>query len=216
MAEQAHFLIQSAFYAVYAGADAYFHFQLYDACGNQPAGTDFPPHHGELCTADGRYIHDTRYPCAGDANGLFSNPTDAICFRQHPTPETPRPNYNAFRVITTHLHDVYPLWRQRPGSDDPNNGPQEWIAFYRSTTAERIIALWARFGEDQVARVRATHSSATLVRVDGSTQVITPVNGYYELHLPGALSHTWGYYPIGGEPLILIEHDAAPPDPYTP
>ncbi len=70
--EQADFAIQSAFYAISAGADAIFHFQLYDGCGNQPQGTDFPPHNGELCDANNNY---NGKPCAGDANGLYRNPT---------------------------------------------------------------------------------------------------------------------------------------------
>ncbi|HMT19692.1 MAG TPA: hypothetical protein PKE20_00350, partial [Promineifilum sp.] len=72
-AEQADYVIQSAFYALFAGADTIFHFQLYDGCGNQPAGTNFPPHNGELCDENGEYQGK---PCAGDANGLYRNPTD--------------------------------------------------------------------------------------------------------------------------------------------
>ena len=82
--EQADYTIQSAFYAITAGAEAIFHFQLMDGCGNQPAGTDFPPHNGELCDANGNLISDPSKPCAGDAFGLFSNATDAACFTQHP------------------------------------------------------------------------------------------------------------------------------------
>lgn len=59
------------FMGTHAGATAIFHFQLYDACGNQPGGTDFPPHNGELCGLP-------QYPiCAGDAFGLYRNPSDA-------------------------------------------------------------------------------------------------------------------------------------------
>lgn len=218
--EQANFVIQSAFYATFAGADAIFHFQLYDGCGNQPAGTDFPPHNGELCTEDGRLITDPRFPCAGDANGLFSNPTDAVCFRQHPTPESPRPNYAAFRVLTTHLRDVVPLWRQRPGDDDDNpvTGPQEWIAFYRPATGERIVGMWSRVGNDEVARLPAIAGQATLVWPDGRTEMITPRNGIYEITLPRAtyqntptLPSDSSNYAIGGRPAIVIEAGAQPP-----
>ncbi len=219
-AQQADFVIQSAFYATFAGADAIFHFQLYDGCGNQPAGTDFPPHHGELCTPDGRLISDPRFPCAGDANGLFSNPTDAACFRQHPTPETPRPNYAAFRVLTTHLRDVVPLWRQRPGDDDGNpvTGPQEWIAFYRPATGERIVGMWSRVGSDQLARLPANAAQATLIWPDGQAQTIRPRNGHYEIVLPRAtyqntptLGSDSSAYAIGGRPAIVIEVGARPP-----
>ena len=217
LGEQASFVIQSGFYATFAGADAIFHFQLYDGCGNQPAGTDFPPHMGELCTADGRLISDPRFPCAGDANGLFSNPNDAACFTQHPTPESPRPNYAAFRVLTTHLRDVVPLWRQRPGDDDNNpiTGPQEWIAFYRPATGQRIVGMWSRVGNDELARLPAIASQATLVLPNGATQTITPRNGVYEIVLPRAtyqntptLNIDSSNYAIGGPPVIVIEHGA--------
>ncbi|MFW6183020.1 MAG: hypothetical protein ACOC8X_04420 [Chloroflexota bacterium] len=210
MQEQADFVIQSAFYAAFAGADVIFHFQLYDGCGNQPAGTDFPPHYGELCDDQGRLKSDPDYPCAGDANGFFSNPTDAACFTQHPEPETARPNYAAYRVLTTYLRDAQPLWRRRPGGDDPYNGPQEWIAFYRPSTRERIVGLWARFGQDEVAEVPAISNRATLVTPDGATREIQPQGGVYRLTLPGATNqNTWcgaeNPYAIGGRPYILIE-----------
>lgn len=201
--EQADFIIQSAFYATYAGADAIFHFQLYDGCGNQPRYSDFPPHDGELCgTPD--------YPvCAGDANGLFRNPADAACFTQHPDPESPRPNFDAFRLLTTYFTDVIPLWRQRPGGDDPYNGPQEWIAFYRPESQQRILGLWSRVGEAQTAHVPAAAGTALLLTPDGTMQTISPVNGIYTLNLPGATNQNAFWDPnlraIGGRPYILIE-----------
>lgn len=203
--EQAYYTIQTAFYATFAGADAIFHFQLYDACGNQPLGSDFPPHSGELCG-------NPSYPiCAGDANGLFTNPRDAACFTQHPNPETPRSNYTAYKLLTTYFTDVEPLWRKRPGGPNPYNGPQEWIAFYKPSTGERIIGLWSRVGSDQTANLEATSSSALKILPDGSTEVITPVNGYYTLHLPAATNQNapWdpSLYAIGGRPTIIIESD---------
>jgi hypothetical protein len=160
--EQADFIIQSAFYATYAGADGIFHFQLYDGCGNQPAGTDFPPHPGDLCDNEGRLTTNPYFPCAGDAFGLFSNPTDAVCFTQHPTPESARPAANAIRVLAQELNGVEPLWRLRPGGSDPYNGPQEWIAFYRPeyprACARTLGPLWhepdssrSRRGHDRTA-----------------------------------------------------------------
>ena len=210
MSEQADYIIQSAFYARYAGADALFHFQLYDGCGNQPAGTNFPPHNGELCDENG-LIPGTNFPCAGDANGLFRNPTDAVCFSQHPQPESARPNLAAFQVLTTYLTDVAPFWRQRPGGQDPYNGPQEWIALYQPSTHKRIVGMWARFGQPEVAVIEATspNGTATLVFPDGTTQVITAVNNTYTIQLPAATNQNafWDptLYPIGGRPVILIE-----------
>lgn len=210
MNETADFVIQSAFYATFAGADAIFHFQLYDGCGNQPAGTDFPPHHGELCLPQGPLEH-----CAGDAFGLFRNPADAACFRQHPAPETPRPVFTAFRILAEELKGVEPLWRMHPGGTNPTNGPMEWIAFYRPETGARVLGLWARLGEPQTAVVPAFGSSARLIWPGGSTGTLTPVNGAYTIPLPGAtnLNAPWdsNLHAIEGRPAILIEVDDIAP-----
>ena len=209
--EQAAYTIQSAFYAAFAGADAIFHFQLYDGCGNQPRGTDFPPHNGELCDANGHLIGHPGIPCAGDAHGLYSNPSDAVCFSQHPQPESPRPQLSAYQLTTQILADAAPYWRLRPGSEDPNNGPQEWIAFHNPTTNERIIGLWARFGTEETAVVPATSPTltATLVYSNGITQDIIAIDGHYTITLPPATNQNapWdpNLYPIGGSPVILIE-----------
>jgi hypothetical protein len=211
MDEGAAYVIQSAMYAKYAGADVVFHFQLYDDCGNYPAGTDFPPLSG-----DPGYFCQIYNPCAGDAFGLVRNSTDAQCFTQHPSPDTPRPVYSAYQVLTAYLNRVEPLWRQRPGGDDPYNGPQEWIAFYRPSTGERVLGLWARFGEDETAVVPATSTSGILIDRGGTATPVTPVNNAYTFLLQRAtnqnLDHAPDVYAIGGPPLILIETDTLAPD----
>jgi hypothetical protein len=215
MLEQADYTIQSALYATYAGAENIFHFQLYDACGNQPLGTDFPPHNGELCDENGNLTYDDRFPCAGDANGLFTNPTDAQCFTQHPSPESPRPNFDAYRVLTTHFRDVEPLWWLRPDHPDWELARQEWLAFYRPDTGERLLGLWAREGTDEMAVVPATGAGGLLITPDGNTQTITPAGGYYTLTLPAATNRNafWdpNLYAIGGRPYLLIEPDTLAP-----
>lgn len=229
-AEQADYVIQSAFYAVFAGADNIFHFQLYDGCGNQPAGTDFPPHNGELCDDKGQYQGK---PCAGDANGLFRNPTDMSCFTQHPQPGSARPTLAAFQTLATHLVDVEPYWRKRQGEADacamqrPDGSiyqqpPQEWIAFYREATGERIVGMWTLCARDETAIIDATSPDgrATLVFADGRTQTIAAVDGHYSIQLPPATNRNPfpgqsvnPLFPIGGSPVILIEkEDRTTPD----
>jgi hypothetical protein len=225
-AEQADYAIQSAFYAMFAGADAIFHFQLYDGCGNQPAGTDFPPHNGELCDENGTYQGK---PCAGDANGFFTNPTDMSCFTHHPTPGAPRPALAAYQVLTTYMVDVEPYWRKREGQAEacemqlPTGGlyktpPQEWVAFYRPATEERIVGLWTLCGRTETAIIDATSADgrATLVYPDGRIQPIAAIDGHYAISLPPATNRNpfpngqspSPFYPIGGSPVILIEKDA--------
>lgn len=217
--EQADFTIQSAFHALSAGADGIFHFQLYDGCGNQPGGTDFPPHNGELCDQNGQY---NGKPCAGDANGLFSNPEDAACFSQHPQPESARPIFAAFHVVTTYLQGVEPDWREQPGvpvndSTCPGpGGPQEWVGLYNSQDEKRVVGLWTRCGSDETAVIAATdpNGSADLIAPDGTVSQISAVNGFYHIPLPAATNRNpfpgQGInpsFPIGGRPVILIEND---------
>lgn len=227
MEEQASFVIQSAFYGLFAGAESVFHFQLYDGCGNQPQGTDFPPHNGELCEANGDLVGRPGFPCAGDANGLFRNPTDAACFTQHPDPGSPRPNQTAFVLLTTHMQDVEPYWRKRPGPAQSCLGPgfvqvppQEWIAFYREATQERIVGMWTLCGEDQIAELPATSPTgqATLIRVDGTVETISASGGIYSIPLSGATNRNPfpgqgenAIYPIGGVPVLVIEADDREP-----
>ena len=221
--EQAAYTIQSALYALFTGADAVFYFQLYDGCGNQPAGTNFPPHNGELCDEHDQYQGK---PCAGDANGLYRNPPDMLCFTQHPQPGTPRANLAAYRVLTTYLTGATPYWRARageagvcPGQVDPSQKtqPQEWIAFYRPATGERVVGMWTLCGREETAIVDATSRDgrATLVYADGRTQPIAAVQGHYVIALPPATNRNPfpsgaspnPFYPIGGSPVLLIEKD---------
>lgn len=223
--EQANYVIQSALYATFAGADAIFHFQLYDGCGNQPAYTNFPPHNSELCTLDGMLTTDPTKPCAGDANGLFRNPSNDpsfTCFTQHPQPGTPRSNLAAYRVLTTYVRDVTPLLRQRQGAPKcvgPWNGevvpPIEVIGFRQPSTGKRVIGMWTLCGDNETAVIAAANPAGTalLVAANGSTQTITAQNGVYSIQLPGATNrnpYPFGefpapFYPIGGQPYILIE-----------
>lgn len=230
--EQADYVIQSAMYALFAGADGVFHFQLYDGCGNQPAGTNFPPHNGELCDAKNEYQGK---PCAGDANGLFRNPTDMLCFTQHPQPGTARSGLSAYQVVTTYLAGSVPYWRTRTGEADvclmenPNQKPevsgdeyyrtppQEIIAFYRGATNERVVGLWTLCDRAETAVLDATSRDgrATLVFADGRTQAIAAVDGRYTIALPPATNRNpfpFGQspnplFPIGGSPVLLVEKD---------
>ncbi len=161
-------------------------------------------------------------PMPGDANGLYRNPTDATCFAQHPQPETARDSLAAYRVLTTYVTDVYPYWRQRPGSPKcmgPGNVAtpgQEWIAFYQPGSGRRVVGLWALCAESETAVIPATSPTGTalLVAPTGSAQTITAQNGVYTIHLPGATNRNTfpdgtltEFYPIGGRPFILVEAD---------
>lgn len=212
MQESADYMIQSAFYSVYAGAEGLFFFQMFDGCGNQPQNTTFPPHNGELCDANGMLTYNSSIPCAGDAYGLFRNTPGMSCFREHPQPGTPRPVVDAHEMVSQYLQDVRPLARYKVCA----NEGQSWIAFYRPNTNQRILAVWACTDQPQQARVPAIGNGAELIRVDGSTQFISPASdGRYYLDLAGATNDQpiieQNRWPIGGRPLILVERDLQSP-----
>ncbi|RIK15860.1 MAG: hypothetical protein DCC51_14195 [Anaerolineae bacterium] len=94
--------------------------------------------------------------------------------------------------------------------------PQEWVAFYRPSTEERIVGMWTLCGRNETAIIDATSPDgrATLVYPDGHTQTIVAVDGHYSIELPAATNRnpfgsegTNAIYPIGGSPVILIEKD---------
>lgn len=217
MVEQAGYTIQTAMYALYAGADAIFHFQLYDACGNQPQGNDLPPHNGDLCTPDGRYIHNKSYFCSGDANGLYRNPSDAVCFTQHPNPETPRANFKAYQIVTEYLQDIVPLKRYSVCTHDGADDGQEWVGFYRPNTNQRIIGLWSCDNNTRTAAIPAVDTGALLIKWDGTQEFIAPAaDGKYYITLPGATNQNYpnpngNFWPVPGLPFILVERDLENP-----
>jgi hypothetical protein len=146
---------------------------------------------------------------------LFRNPPDAACFTKHPNPESKRPNFDAFKVLTTYFNGVEPLWRLRPGGSTQFNGPQELIAYYRPASNEIIIGMWSRNGETHLAEIPASSSSATLHYPDGTSRIITPDNGQYQISLPAATNQNANWdsslYPIGGRPVIFSETDQLAP-----
>ena len=188
---------------------------------------------GELCDDNNEYQGK---PCAGDANGLFSNPTDMSCFTQHPQPGSARPVLAALQVLTTHFVDVKPYWRAREGEPDacpmqrPNGTiyaqpPQEWIAFYRESTGERIVGMWTLCDRKETAIIDATSPDgrAMLVFADGTTRQIAAIDGHYIIELPPAANRNPfptdpdaqpvpnPIFPIGGPPVILIEKEQRTP-----
>lgn len=193
MKEMASYVIQSALYARFVNAEVIFHFQLFDDCGNQdPSAT------------------------AGDAYGLFRNPSNAICFHNSPNPNTARPAFIAYQVLTKYLTDLTPLKRKRvTGASE--QWQQEWIYFSRAETGEQVLAIWSRYGENETAKVTAIGSSATLIDQYGNVSTITPKSGKYTLTLEKATNQNTpslpnNLYAIGGPPLILIEKDTRAPE----
>jgi hypothetical protein len=197
--QQAAFLVQSASYAWAEGAQSVFYHQLQDDCGNQPAGTNFPPHLGELCL-DGSI-------CFGDAFGMYRNPVDSACFAQHPQPETPRPVVQAYSLLS-YVFGGQPFSRRGVVDDERPDGAVT-ITFSRPATNERIVVAWNTNTYPIYLEIPAEGVAARIVMMEGELGV-QPVNDAYLLELPAAEMPRQRDNPnavldIGGAPVILIE-----------
>jgi len=199
--QAAWFFIQSTAYAWSEGADLVFFHQLYDDCGDEPPGTDFPPHNGELCTGDNR--------CFGNSFGLFRNTTNALCYSQHPNPGSPRPAATAYRLMA----EVFGTIPFENGEAIRAEGITD-IRFDRPATNERVHVIWNRRFEPNTALIPAEGSSATLHTLRGSSTIF-PQDGSYQIPLRAAEPDNFpelnanDVSAIGGEPIILIEAVAA-------
>lgn len=200
--QQAWYFIQSSAYAWSEGADVVFYHQLYDDCGDQAAGTDFPPHNGSLC-ADGRV-------CWGNAFGIFRNERGNICFGQHPQPATPRPIAVAYRLMAD-IFGTIPFVANGKARF-PDNGSTV-ITFDRPTSGERIRVIWNRRLQPNTVRISAQGDSAQVYSLYGNTRITPNAQGEYVLDLPAAKEmaypegsiESFDRSPIGGAPFIVIE-----------
>jgi len=196
------YFIQSAAYAWSEGADVIFFHQLYDDCGDQPPGTDFPPHNGELCVGGAT--------CFGDAFGIFRNPADAACYSQHPRPDSPRTTANAYRLLA----QVFGRTPFAPYESDID-GTIIRKSFQRQTDgggAQLIHVLWNHRYEPTTASLQALGRSALIYTLDGGSRPITPAaDGSYTLTLAAAQPDNYpeagsGFRSaIGGPPVIIVE-----------
>ncbi len=195
--QQAHFLVMSAAFAWSKGVEVVFYHQLYDDCGNYPAGTDFPPHSGELC-ANGA--------CFGDAFGIYRNVRGAHCFSHHPHANTPRPVAQAFLLLA----EVFGSQPFTPISLTGISDSVTLIIFQRAS-GERIVVLWNNTREARTVTLKATGTVANLRFMNGETTALSAINGNYTLDLKPATDYSFPDLEsnrssaIGGEPIILVE-----------
>ncbi len=202
MQQAADFVVQSTAYAWASGADVVFYHQLYDDCGNQASGTDFPPNDPGLCQAG--------QSCWGDAHGLFRNDRNAVCFRQSPLPGTARPAAGAFHLMAQ-------VFSQPFGSGTVLNLSDSAvvIAFDRADTSERIYVMWNSTGTRSNLNLPASGDRADLYTLDNHDYVIAPTDGKYTIGLPAATPDDYPYLlpgqfsAIGGPTFIMVEKLAA-------
>ncbi len=206
--QQAWYFIQSAVFAWHEGAERVFLHQLYDDCGDQPAGTNFPPHNGNLCTA-GRQ-------CYGDAHGIYRNHADSICFSQHPNPGTARPIAQAYRLLAE-IFGNEPF--QRGEEDIRLDANFVVLTFDRPRTDERIAVMWNRRTQANTLEFEPISRVGRLVSLQSNNTITPDDDGLFRITLPPATASGttsgagFGGLAIGGMPYILIERrdsDLAP------
>ncbi|MEO8396445.1 MAG: hypothetical protein ABI700_25855, partial [Chloroflexota bacterium] len=207
--EQALYVVESTALAWASGADVVFIFQLYDDCGNQAAGTNFPPNSGQ----------------AGDAYGLFRNDTTSPCFSQSPQPNTPRPAASAYYRMAQIFGD-----RNFQGGarvDLSGQGvvvsfdlsPAQGVASFGSVTSggsgtnvvERAYIMWNNSPNRIVVEVPSSGPSAQLYDMGSQDYMLAPQGGLYDIGLPAVAGSDFPQLTssevstISGSPFILIE-----------
>ena len=195
--QQAHFLVMSASFAWSKGVEVVFYHQLYDDCGNYPAGTDFQPNNGELC-ANGA--------CFGDAFGIYRNERGSHCFSHHPHANTPRPVARAFLLLAE-------VFGSQPFAPVSLTGIDESVTLivFQRTSGERIVVVWNNTREARTVALKAFAANATAYFINGDTAVLSAVDGKYTLDLKPATDYSFPDLEsnrssaIGGEPIILLE-----------
>lgn len=199
MQQQAAFVIQSTALAWASGADVVFYHQLFDDCGNQASGTDFPPNNGGICTGGA---------CWGDAHGLYRNNPDNVCFRQSPQPGTPRPVAGAFY----RLAQVFSGGAFGSGQIVDINGRGTAVAFNRtngSAITERIYVLWNYTSSRIVVEIPASGLSATIYTMDNQDFTVTPTDGEYQIGIDGSPGSPYipfgDTHAVGSAPLLMVE-----------
>lgn len=199
MQQQAAFVIQSAAYAWAAGADVIIVHQLYDDCGNQAGGTNFPPHDGSLCIGGA--------PCWGDAHGLFRNTVDSACFSRHPFPGTPRPAAGAYRLLA----EIFGAGPFEPAGAQLLDERGVVMSFNRTAARERIHIAWNRSLEPLVLDLPANGQIATLYTLDGTDFTLIPEDDLYRVNLTPATRDDFPFLApgdsaaVGGPPFIIVE-----------
>lgn len=195
--QQASFFIQSTAYALAEGASVIFYHQLYDDCGNQPGGTDFAPDDGPTCKGG---------ICFGDAFGIYRNPTDAACFRQHPEPDTPRPAADAYRLMT----QLFGSGTLRNPLVRTLDNRATVITFDRPESGERLYVVWNTTLDDLTLNLAIGKGAAALYHMDSRRLLFPDVEGLVSLALEPATCDSFPFLQpiditaIGGAPLIIV------------
>lgn len=212
--QQAWYIVQAAAYAWWEGAEVVFYHQLYDDCGDQPPGTDFPPHSGDLCLGGAL--------CYGDAFGLFRNLPGADCFGQHPQPGTARPAARAYSLLAAMFGgEAFRAVRRGPLMPQVDAEEAVVLAFERPSTGERLTVFWNRTFRPVTLRLPAAGTNGQLASLVGQALITPEPDGAYAITLPPAQPDNYPTPPrghdaaIGGPPYVLLERSGTEVTPVT-
>ncbi|MFN8371705.1 MAG: hypothetical protein U0694_02350 [Anaerolineae bacterium] len=191
--QQAWFLIQSATYAWYEGADVIFFHQLYDDCGNQPPGTDFAP-------------DDSQF---GDAFGIYRNEANALCFSQHPQPGSARPVAQSFQLLAQ-VFGTAPFRSVQMLSEETDDA----VIISFDLGIRQVVVFWNRSLENVKVDIPSGVGTAHLVSLTLNSPLTADTASGYEIDLPAAIPDGFPFLNpgdvsgIGGPPYLLIEGQA--------
>ncbi|MBI1279506.1 MAG: hypothetical protein GC179_15355 [Anaerolineaceae bacterium] len=195
--QQADFFVQSAAYAYAEGASVVFFHQLFDDCGNQPAGTDFTYHITPTCPGA---------ICSGDAFGLFRNEVGSVCFSHHPKAGTARPAAGAYQLVA----DVFGTGELDKPKITVIDNRATLITFDRPKTNQRLYIVWNNTLDTLTVKLPVGKDALDVRTLNAQYRLTPDKKGFLELDLPAA---DCDYFPflqstditgIGGSPIILI------------
>lgn len=114
--------------------------------------------------------------------------------------DSPRPAFDAFRTVVTHLGGFTTARQERQGDVTA-------VTFERGSLTTTV--LWTDGASSRPVTVRAIAAQALLVDQRGKTQTLAAANGVYSVTLPGATCSGGPPCRIGGAPRLLVEEGAA-------
>ena len=195
--QQAEFFLQSTAYAFSEGVSTVFYHQLFDDCGNQPAGTDFAYNITPMC---GSAI------CSGDAFGLYRNESNAVCFSNHPKPGTARPAAKAYQLAA----EIFGEGELEKPTVSILDNRATLITFDRPTADQRLYVVWNNTLDPVTVKLPVGERPLDVYTVSSRYTRTPDAKGYLELELPSA---GCDYFPflqslditgVGGQTFILI------------
>jgi hypothetical protein len=147
-----------------------------------------------------------------DGFGLVKNETSSRC---SPSNAEPRLSYTTYQLAVNYFTGADVLW-----ADIRSNQAAQRVDFYHPPSRERRTLVWSRVAADTSVILEATGSEARKISLDGSEEILAPVDGVYTLALSGATNRNIplgnGQYAMGvhGVPYLIIERDTLPPVPH--